>query len=247
MSDMRWIYLSPHLDDAILSAGGLISEQTRAGIPVEIWTFMSGYAPEENISPLAQILHAQWGFSSAEETTRKRRQEDQRAASLLGAKTLHFDFLDCIYRRGSDGEWLYLDIYAPPHPEDAGLPAQIAETISARLEPDDVLVSQLAVGSHVDHVIVRQGAELLGQPLFYAIDVPYILYHPDALELKSAGMLESIHLITKTGLNHWQEAALQYKSQIGALGEAFDTPERIQESLQAYWEERKGICLLQNS
>lgn len=242
---MRWIYLSPHLDDAVLSAGGLIYEQAKAGIPVEIWTFMSGYAAESDVSPFAQILHTQWGFSSAEETARRRREEDERAAAVLGARAIHFDFLDCIYRRGADGEWLYLDIYAPPHVADAALPVQIAETISAGLEPDDVLVTQLAVGSHVDHVIVRQGAELLGRPLFYAIDVPYILYHPDALEPTSAGMIESIHVITKSGLNLWQKAAMEYKSQIGTLGDAFDTPERAQESIQAYWEERKGICLLQ--
>jgi LmbE family N-acetylglucosaminyl deacetylase len=244
---MRWIYLSPHLDDAVLSAGGLIYEQKQAGFPVEIWTFMSGFAAEDDVSPLAQLLHAQWGFSSAEETTRKRREEDEHAAAVLGAKTLHFDFLDCIYRRGTDGEWLYLDIYAPPHPEDAALPQQIAETISARLQPDDVLVCNLAIGSHVDHVIVRQGAEMLGRTLLYTIDMPYVLYHPEALEPKSTGMRESIHLITKTGLSLWQQAALEYKSQIGALGEAFDTPERAQESIQAYWEERKGISLLQNS
>ena len=39
---MRWIYLSPHLDDAVFSAGGLIYEQTQAGTPVEIWTIMCG-------------------------------------------------------------------------------------------------------------------------------------------------------------------------------------------------------------
>ena len=29
---MRWIYLSPHLDDAVLSCGGLIFEQSRQGL-----------------------------------------------------------------------------------------------------------------------------------------------------------------------------------------------------------------------
>ncbi|MCE7860069.1 MAG: PIG-L family deacetylase, partial [Chloroflexi bacterium CFX2] len=33
INPMRWIYLSPHLDDAALSAGGWIFDQTRAGIP----------------------------------------------------------------------------------------------------------------------------------------------------------------------------------------------------------------------
>ena len=242
---MRWIYLSPHLDDAVLSAGGLISDQSRAGIPVEIWTFMCGYAPEEDVSPFAQLLHSMWGFSSAEETTRMRREEDKQAAAMVGAKVLHFDFLDCIYRRGAGGEWLYSDVFMPPSPEDADIPARIAETISSRLEPDDVLVCQLAVGSHVDHVLVRQGAELLERSLRYDIDVPYIFYKPEELSPKSAGMKESVHPVTEEGLNSWKEAILEYKSQLPGLGEAFDTPEKAQRSIHSFWEPYKGMRLLQ--
>ena len=242
---MRWIYLSPHLDDAVLSAGGLIYEQIQAGFPVEIWTFMCGYPPEGEFSPIAQKLHDVWGFSSAEETVRKRRAEDENAAAILGATTLHFDFLDCVYRRGSNGEWLYSEIFVPPHEADEILPSHIADAISASLNRDDVLVCQLAVGSHVDHVLVRRAAELLGKPLRYDIDVPYIFYKPQELEPKSAGMKESVHPVTETGLKSWKEAVLEYKSQIPTLGNVFNTPETVHESLQNYWSERKGIRLLE--
>lgn len=242
---MRWIYLSPHLDDAVLSAGGLIQEQTQAGIPVEIWTFMCGYPPEGEYSPIARMIHTMWGFSSAEEAVRERRAEDQTAAAIVGATTVHFNFLDCIYRRGKNSEWLYPEIAVPPHKEDAELPSRIAETVSTRLQPDDVLVCQLSVGSHVDHVLVRHAAELLGRPLRYDIDVPYIFYKSTELDAKSAGMKESVHLVTETGLKSWQEAVLAYKSQIPTLGPVFDTPEKAQESIQLYWSERRGIRLLQ--
>jgi LmbE family N-acetylglucosaminyl deacetylase len=247
MAAMRWIYLSPHLDDAALSAGGLIYEQAQAGLSVEIWTFMCGYPPwpEGDLSPFALSQHDEWGFSSAEETVRMRRAEDKNAGAVLGASVIHFDFLDCIYRRGANGEWLYSDIDVPPHAEDAGIPAQIAEVISSRLRPDDVLVCQLSVGSHVDHVLVRQGAELLRYPLRYDIDVPYIFYHPEELEPKTVGMRESVHLITEAGLNCWKESVLMYKSQLPVLGEAFNTPEKAQASIQSYWAERIGIRLLQ--
>ena len=256
---MRWIYLSPHLDDAVLSAGGLIHGQTQDGIPVEIWTVMCGYPPEGEYSPIAQELHKVWGFKSAGEVVRGRRVEDINAASIVGATTVHFDFLDCIYRRapmldaslsiqvasGTSGEWLYSEIFVPPHPADTGLPAQIAAEISARLKPDDVLVSQLSIGSHVDHVIVRQAAELLGRPLIYDIDVPYIFYKPEELEPKAAGMKESVHLITEAGLKHWQEAVSAYESQIPTLGDVFNTPEKVRESIKSYWSLHKGIRLLQ--
>lgn len=244
---MRWIYLSPHLDDAVFSAGGLIYEQARTGIPVQIWTLMCGYLPEpeETLSPFAQLLHGVWGVSSAQAASQMRREEDKRAAEILGAQVIHFDFLDCIYRRGAGGEWLYSDVFLPPHPADAGLPVRIAEALRKHLQPDDVLVCQLALGSHVDHVLVRRAAEQLGRTLLYDIDVPYVFYHPQKLAQTLAGMEETRGLITESGLEHWQEAALEYKSQIPTLREAFDTPEKVRGALRVYWAERGGIRLLQ--
>lgn len=218
-------------------------EQAQAGLPVEIWTFMCGYPPEGEVSPLAQVLHFQWGFSSAEEAVRARRQEDKDAAAMIGVRTVHFDFLDCIYRRGTNGEWLYFDLFVPPHPQDADIPPKIAQTISQHIQPDDVLVCQLALGSHVDHVLVRQGAELTGRPLLYDIDVPYVLEHPGEWEAKSAGMRESVQAVTETALSRWKGAAVTYKSQLAALGELFDTPEKVQAAIHAYWAERGGIRL----
>ena len=245
---MRWIYLSPHLDDAALSAGGLIYDQTQSGIPVEIWTFMCGDPGLNEVSSFAQLQHTQWGFANAAEAMRERRKEDLLAADILGAKVVHFDFLDCIYRRGKDGEWLYYDIFVPPHEEDADLPREIASTITPRLQPDDVLVCQLSVGSHVDHVLVRQAAELLGlgQRLIYDIDMPYFLYKSDELERKAAGMKESVHRITEAGLERWLGAVAAYKSQLPVLHEVVSTPEKAGASIRAYWEKWGGIRLLQN-
>lgn len=242
---MRWIYLSPHLDDVVLSAGGLIYEQTQAGIPVEIWTLMCGFAPSAETSPFADIQHQMWGFKSMEEAIQSRRQEDENAARVLGAAIVHFDFLDCIYRRGANGDWLYSTVFEPPLAEDAGIPQKIADTVSARLLPEDVVVAQLSVGSHVDHVLVRQAADLLERPVFYDIDIPYMFYSPEEFEPKSIGMRENTHFITEAGVQAWQEAILEYKSQVPWLGEAMSAPELVRESIWAYWSEWKGIRLFQ--
>jgi LmbE family N-acetylglucosaminyl deacetylase len=248
MNGMRWVYVSPHLDDAVLSAGGLIYEQTKAGIPVEIWTCMCGYPPElpeSEYSSFAQSLHKDWGFSSAREGIGIRRQEDQRAAGRLGASVRHFDFLDCIYRRAENGEWLYDAIAVPPRREDTKIPSQIAAELSSRLRPDDVLVCQLSVGSHVDHVLVRQAAEILARPLLYDVDIPYLFEKPHELEPKATGMRESIQPITESGLKAWQEAILEYKSQIPVLGAHFNTPEKARQAIQSYWASRNGIAIWQ--
>ncbi len=239
---MRWIYLSPHLDDAILSAGGLIYEQTKAGLPVEIWSFMCGFPEESELTDFAKVLHMMWGTGTAEETTRLRREEDKKAVAILGAKAVHFDFLDCIYRRGRNGEALYTDIYVPPHAAEADLPAQIAQTMIAWLKPDDVVVCQLGIGSHVDHVIVRKAAEMLKRPLVYDADMPYLLKNPQELSPKTAGMKESVEPVSESGLNSWIEAINAYTSQLSSV---FDSPAvtPMPEKMRAYWSERQGIPL----
>jgi LmbE family N-acetylglucosaminyl deacetylase len=244
---MRWIYLSPHLDDAALSAGGLIYDQGRSGIPVEIWTFMSGFPPAGEFSQFAQLQHYMWGFPSAEEAVRARRKEDRRAAAILGAHVVHLDFLDCIYRRGANGEWLYDDISVPPHEQDADLPVRIAEAITSRVQTDDILVCQLAIGSHVDHVLVRQGAERTGLHLLYDVDIPYFFSNPQDLDQKSAGMRQTVHPVTEPGLEAWHTAVLEYKSQLPLFGEFMYTPEKAGDALRSYRAEQGGIPILQFS
>ncbi|MFZ5879155.1 MAG: PIG-L deacetylase family protein [Chloroflexota bacterium] len=238
---MRWIYISPHLDDAVLSAGGLIHEQTRAGLPVEIWTLMCGFPPGDELSPFAQVLHFQWGFPSAGEAVRLRRAEDERAAAIVGAKTVHFDFLDCIYRRGADGSWLYpLEVFVPPLPEEADLPAQIAAAISARLQPDDVVVGQFGIGRHVDHATVRRAVERLNRPIWYDADIPYLFNHPSELAPNTAGMQEALQPVTESGLEAWVEGISAYRSQLSSL---FESPEALFEAVRAYGRDKGGISL----
>jgi len=237
---MRWIYISPHLDDAVLSAGGLIYEQTQAGDAVEIWTFMCGFPADAELSPFAQVLHKQWGMSSAEEVIRGRREEDTNAAKRVGAKAVHFDYLDCIYRRSKSGEWLYSDVFIPPHADEADLAARIAESITSRLQPDDKLVCQLAIGSHLDHVLVRRATELVGRPLFYDADIPYHFNFPDEMGPKTAGMKKTAHAVSEAGLKAWQDGILVYASQMSML---FESPEGMREKIRKYMSESGGARL----
>jgi LmbE family N-acetylglucosaminyl deacetylase len=239
---MRWIYISPHLDDAVLSAGGLIHDQTRAGMDVEIWTILCGFPPTKELSPFAQVLHDQWGISegSAAEMISTRRAEDVKAAGIVGAKTVHFDFLDCIYRHGKNGEWLYSNVFVPLHEDEEDLPSQIAESISVRLKPTDQLICQLGVGSHVDHVLVRRAVELLQHPILYDVDIPYLFNSPEELAPKTAEMQANTHRITDSGLRSWQEAISAYESQFSGL---FDSSQAMRMQIEQYWSKYIGICL----
>jgi LmbE family N-acetylglucosaminyl deacetylase len=241
---MRWIYISPHLDDAVLSAGGFLYEQAQAGVPVEIWTIVCGFPPAGELTPFAQMLHQMWGTGTAEETVKLRRAEDVKAASIVGAKTVHFDVPDCIYRRGPDGEPLYLNVFIQLHEAEARLPDQIAQTIALRLKADDQVICQLGIGGHVDHILVRQAVERLNRPLWYAADIPYLFNQPGELALQTAGMKESLYPITEAGLKAWIEAVLAYKSQLSTL---FESLEKMREDFRSYCSERGGLTLWQRN
>jgi LmbE family N-acetylglucosaminyl deacetylase len=236
---MRWIIISPHLDDAILSTGGLIYELTRGGQEVEIWTLMCGYVRNENISSFASTLHLQWGFHSVEETIRSRREEDLHAAAILGAHTLHFDFQDCIYRSGKDGSWLYdTNTFISPHPDDEKLIREVTAALAERLGPEDEIVCPLAIGEHVDHVITRQAVEGLKRPLRYYADIPYLLYYPQGLDGVEKVMEAKIRKISWKGLIAWQRAAATYASQIPM---EFETTWKMRNMIMRYG--RSGVRL----
>ncbi len=228
---MRWVYLSPHLDDAALSAGGLLYDKNLAGEQVEILTIVCGYPPQGELTPLAQLLHAQWKTGTAEETIRLRRDEDAHAAGLLGVKSHYLDLPDCIYRRGPDGEALYQNIFVEPHPFESDLPSHLAQKINGHLQPEDRVICQLALGGHVDHILVRRAAEQLLHPLWYVADLPYHFKQPGELERQVAGMNLVLHPVSDPGFQAWIRAILAYSSQLSSL---FEETDEIEPQVRGY-------------
>jgi LmbE family N-acetylglucosaminyl deacetylase len=237
---MRWIYISPHLDDATLSCGGLIWEQTRAGTQVEVWTVCAGDPPEGPLSPLAEVLHAEWG--TGVETTSLRREEDKAACRAVGARYRHLSIPDCIYRSAQDGTWLYdpNTLMGEIHPADLPLVETVRTFLAASLKPEDSLVCPLTVGGHADHRLTRAAAEGLRRPLRYYADIPYLLDNASALETFTSGMQAEVRPVSEAGLRAWQEGIAAYASQIGML---FKNPEKMQEMIQSYWQSSAGIRL----
>ncbi len=241
---MRYIYLSPHLDDAVLSCGGIILNQRAAGIPVEIWNWMCGTPPDDlPLSELARSVHAGWALDSVKEVYAVRLAEDRFAASRVDAKTRNFDFLDSIYRQADDGSFLYSDeIFVPPHVNDTKLIAEIAALLNGNLRPDDRLVAPLGIGNHPDHVIVRRAAEQTGHPLRYYADIPYTIWYPEQLAAQSAGLAAEVIPLSEEALAGWQAAVAAYGSQMASL---FLTEERMRTALERYWEKNHGIQIFE--
>ena len=238
---MRCIYVSPHFDDAVLSCGGLIWEQVQKGMPVEIWTVCAGDAPPGPLSALAKASHQQWNIEAAEDLVPVRRIENQEAATLVGAETVNFSIPDCIYRRSSAADLLYpTDVFVPIHTDEKNLDAEIAGSLTSELQPDDVIISPLAIGGHVDHVLTRLAAEHLNRPIRYYADIPYLIKNPEMLVPATKGLIGTLYPISENGLGIWQESIAAYATQILML---FDTREKMQNAIRIYWENQRGVQL----
>ena len=172
---MLWVVLSPHLDDAVYSLGGLLAWRARQGDSVEVWTICAGEPPPGPLSPLAQVLHQVWGLS-VEEVVAVRRAEDHAACRLLGLVPRHLDVPDAIYRRDAHGQPLYPDFEALTgvlHPADEPLVDALAAQFRREWPVEAQVVAPLAIGGHVDHRLIRAAAEAVGRPLAYYADFPY--------------------------------------------------------------------------
>ena len=239
---MRYIYLSPHLDDAVLSCGGIILNQRKAGTPVEIWNWMCGTPPDDlPLSDLARSVHAGWELDSVKEVYATRLAEDRLAASRVDAQTRNFDLLDCIYRQADDGSFLYPgELFVQPHVADEKLVAEIAALINGNLRPGDVLVAPLGVGNHPDHAIVRRAAEQTGHPLRYYADIPYTIWHPDQFAARTVDFSAELISVSEEELAGWQDAIAAYQSQLLPL---FLTEDAMRSAIENYWRALAGTQL----
>ena len=238
---MRWIYISPHLDDAILSCGGLIKEQTSTKTQVEIWSICAGDPPTGNLSPFAMTQHAKWGLGV--DAPALRRVEDVTACQIVGARYRHLPFLDCIYRQSNDGTWLYpseQSIFGELSVEDAGTLYTLRTFLATILKADDILVIPLSVGNHVDHQLVRNAAETLKRPLLYYADAPYVINHPEKIIDITRNFKSQLYNFSLRSLDSWQEASQAYISQLDVL---FEGVENMHATIASYYQKEKGLSL----
>ena len=211
---MRTIYLSAHLDDAVLSCGGLIHDQVSKGRDVEIWTFFCAIPPDKPISNYT-----------------KRMDEDIRAIILLGAAPIHYCQLDA-FGRGYTSAWSSVEEW------DEAFILSLSRIIEQELQPNDKLMCPLAVGNHVDHVVLRRAAEALDIPLTYYVDFPYIDYQPEKLDEAVIGLVKHAETISPEGLSYWTKAVSEYVSQ-----DLYATQDITREKITEYWAHINGVFL----
>lgn len=213
--DVPWIFLSPHLDDAVFSCGGLLSYLAEQGVPTKIVTVFSDQLPgPARFTEYARSLHTRWGNGDDPYSIRKA--EDTNACRLLRAEQIHLGFHECIYRTLPDGSPVVSsddDLFADIHPGEELLIRNVAEKIAEIAASRNVCVCPLGLGHHIDHQITRRAVELTQNPLYYA-DLPYGLTLPVQI---FPGMTRLSFDLPDRNATQWAKANLLYASQISSF------------------------------
>jgi LmbE family N-acetylglucosaminyl deacetylase len=212
MADLagRVVVVSPHLDDAVLSCGELISR-------LEDCVVLTVFAG----SPPSWKIHREWdnddcGFAEGTDVVAARVREDDNALGSLGAAAARLTFLDEQYREPR----------VDPAQEELG--AEIAASID-RIDAATALMP-LGLG-HKDHHLTAAGcrhAALNGRHLewFAYLDIPYgyepEIFGPQAVDegLCSLSPLvpRTIEFGHGTGAEAKMAALDHYPSQMRGLG-----------------------------
>jgi LmbE family N-acetylglucosaminyl deacetylase len=205
------LILSPHLDDAVLSCGAMMSAQV-SHMEITVASIFTEASPPP-FSMLVKSSLRRSGTTDPLSYYTQRRSEDAQVLATLGVNCVHLGFSDAPFRRrgwahGTAGARLGRLVPGLVHcyptykwdiargriaRGDRATITTVARSVTgliARSKPDFVL-APLAVGGHVDHIIVRQiAATQDGVTTLYYEDYPYGLTSGPELDFLMRANLE---------------------------------------------------------
>ncbi|WP_337059687.1 PIG-L deacetylase family protein [Kineococcus sp. G2] len=195
-ASLRYVFLSPHLDDAVLSCGNLLLALGE-GADVTVCTLFTEQSTPHTASARAYLR--QCGAGSAAQLYARRRAEDAGVLARVRATRVHAGLDDALFRKRSGAAAARLARLLPElghvYPTyrwhvaagrvsraDRHVVRAVSEVVERLAAPaPTVLVAPLGVGRHVDHVLVRDVAARVGGDVLYYADLPYALrQEPDA-------------------------------------------------------------------
>ncbi len=175
----RVVILSPHLDDAALSCGGLL-HALRDKVSTLVVSISCGTVRVVAADGSCKISSRKGHVSS-----RVRRREDIAAMHSVDTDFVHLSFPDGIYRRSPlTGRLIYRnerERWVAPRIDDMGHIEELY-LVLRRLCLDlgrILLISPMGIGHHVDHQIaarlaVRMASNNAGAELLFYEDFPYV-------------------------------------------------------------------------
>ncbi len=217
--DYGHIFIAPHLDDAVLSCGGMIARHASRGAQVLVVTLCAGVPdPSVPLSPFAEYLHQAWSLGN--DPLALRQNEDARALARLGIDGLHLNQLDAIYRDPAYSSREAIFGTLQPNDPLVAFTAEALQTLRIQ-NPTATLYLPLAVGQHVDHqAAFAAHVQAADAAIAFYEDFPYVA-KPDALAQRMAGLteqfIESVVALDEADLARKLSAITEYHSQLGEL------------------------------
>ncbi len=204
--------LSPHLDDAAFSCGGILARLVQAGWRVVMATaFTRSIHPAEGFALACQLDK---GLPATVDYMALRRAEDAAAAAALGVEPRWLDLPEAPHRGYDSAPALFGEAL----PDDAvwrDLSWLIVDLV-AELKPALVLSCQ-GLGRHVDHRQMIRAVEhaRLDTPTAYYRDTPYAMRNPAALPCVEIVGLSEVVVTIADALAAKVAASCAYGSQVG--------------------------------
>ena len=172
------VALSPHLDDAVFSAGGTLARLVQLGWNVRLVTAFTASVPDPTGFALA--CQTDKGLSPDIDYMALRRDEDHAAAALLGIapqNVHHLPFREAPHRGYESAPALFAGLHA----DDPLPPGDLADALKPHVADADWLLYPAAIGNHADHLLLLRAIAHLasGAPEARWLDTPYVLRAPD--------------------------------------------------------------------
>jgi LmbE family N-acetylglucosaminyl deacetylase len=176
------VFVSPHLDDAVLSCGALL-ETVAAACPVVVVTVFTTASEPPHTYAARNFL----GNSDADTLFEARRREDLDVLAELRVRALHLGFPDALFRRRQvHGALRRVPELAHRYPTyrydiargrlargDRPMVTEIGAALSAAAGDAGLVFCPVGVGRHVDHLIARGVGARFGERTVYFSDFPY--------------------------------------------------------------------------
>lgn len=191
-------FISPHFDDAALSAASLMRYLVKSGVRVTVVNIFTHPGTVSHQTLSAKKYVSSTGFSDPVKLYSARQSEDYQALSRLGVQVVNLDLTEALWRRRELPAPLFpLSRFLPeidhiyplyrwhiirgvisPHdqPTVVRLTDKLAKIIPARA----VVFCPLGIGGHVDHVLTRVVCDRLFKPIYW-LDQPYYFRQKNSL------------------------------------------------------------------
>ncbi|WP_420391781.1 YcaO-like family protein [Acuticoccus sp.] len=198
---MTALFVSPHLDDAVFSAGATIARLVREGVAVTVATVFTRSVPHPTGFALACQLDK--GVSPDVDYMALRREEDRAACERLGATPVWLDLPEAPHRGYENAAALF-----GPRRDDDPVETVIAALAPVVADAARVFVPQ-GIGGHVDHLMVRDAVAALNvrDRVLAWVDQPYA--H------RKGNAPPGTHEVSADDLARKLDAAAAYATQLG--------------------------------